>query len=268
MTHSTPRTTASVLTAWSSDIPAVPALSRGFVCECCLGPVTDHPQCFSCHAFFHLAGAPAELRSRIVPMTAALSPSRWYSALATYKGFQPELGAVLASVAHHFMTTHADRIAVRLGGPPDLVSIVPSKRGVTFEEQSLRKALVLVATTRAALQQTLEHVPLESVPRRGYNPRAFKPVGETVVGKRVLLVEDAWVTGATAVSAAGSLVEAGAAEVLVLPIARVIDAGFWPVDHPYRIAMRELWVPSDRRLWPRDSDRVRGAGTHDPAESQ
>lgn len=32
--------------------------------------------------------------------------------------------------------------------------------------------------------------------------------------------------GATAVSAAGSLVEAGAAEVLVLPIARIIDGGF------------------------------------------
>lgn len=46
------------------------------------------------------------------------------------------------------------------------------------------------------------------------------------MGKRVLLVEDAWVTGATAVSAAGSLVEAGAAEVLVLPIARIIDGGF------------------------------------------
>ena len=85
---------------------------------------------------------------------------------------------------------------------------------MTFEEQSLRKALVLVATTRAALQQTLEHVPSESVPRRGDNPRAFKPVGEAVVGKRVLL------------------------EVLVLPIARIVDGGFGRVipafDRPER----------------------------------
>jgi hypothetical protein len=43
-----------------------------------------------------------------------------------------------------------------------------------------------------------------------------------VGGKSILLIEDTWVTGQTPVSAAISLAEAGAASIVILPIARMV----------------------------------------------
>lgn len=240
-----------MLTEWSADLGSVPPIASGYTCECCLGPVTTYRQCPGCHATFHVAGAPVRLKGRIVPMTSALNPSRWYSALASYKGFQPGLGVVLASVAHHFLHSRATQIRNLLGSDPDLITIVPSKRGITYAAQSLRAALSLIEPIARRLRQTLSHVEGQTVPRRGYNPAAFAPSGTGVTGMRILLVEDAWVSGATALSAAGALLDAGATDVLIMPIARVIDQGFWPDDHPYRIAMRKPWDPDDASAWPR-----------------
>ena len=115
----------------------------------------------------------------------------------------------------------------------------------------MRRAIALVSPLREQLAQTLTHVNTEAVPRRTFNPRALAALRGAVEGRRILLIEDSWVTGATAVSAAGSLLAADAASVLILPVARVIDTGFWPEDHPYRTALREPWDPFDSNAWPR-----------------
>lgn len=247
------RTTRAILAEWAADICSIPSSSHNFVCDYCLGPVTSYRQCFGCLKVFVVAEAPTELRDRVVPMTSALSPSRWYSALSNYKRLQPELGAVIASVAHHFIASRAGHIRAALGGDPDVITIVPSKRGITYENQALRRALSMVELIGAKLHQTLVHIPGTSVPRQGYNPGTFGPGPTTVTGRRVLLIEDAWVSGATAVSAAGALLAADAASVLITPVARVVEDGFWPEDHPYRIEMRKPWAPDDASAWPRIS---------------
>lgn len=245
------QTSRTILAEWANDISAVPSSKNDFVCECCLGPVTSFQQCSGCNEVINVGRAPTSLRDRIVPMTSALNPSRWYTALASYKGgFQPDLGLVLASVAHHFLLSRAAHIRTALGGEVDIITPVPSKRGVPFERQPLRLALGRIEPIESRLQHTLNYDQTVTVARRSYAPNAFRAGPAPVAGARVLLIEDSWVSGATAVSAAGALLNSGAATVLLCPIARIIPIGFWPADHPYRTAMRVPWDP-DSSDWPR-----------------
>lgn len=245
-------TSRTILAEWGKDFGSVPAVTHDFVCRFCLGPVSTYRQCFGCNELFNVGRAPEVLKHRVVPMTSALNPSRWYSALSQYKGgFHAELGLVIATVAHHFLHSRAARIREALGGEADIISPVPSKRaGVTYETQPLRIALARATAIASRLAHTLRHDPAIPVGRTRYQPEAFTAGPTPVAGRRVLLIEDSWVTGATAISAAGALLNAGAASVLVMPIARIIRSGFWPEDHPYRAAMTQAWEP-DREQWPR-----------------
>jgi hypothetical protein len=192
---------------------------------------------------------PVALHGRAVPMTAALSPGPWYTRLWTYKQGQPEYGAVVASLVHIYLTANEARVAELLGGPPAMLTIVPSKRpGVTFATQPFLRALARVPPLRERLAHTLTFVPGQQLQRWQYNPAAFGLGPITVAGKRIVLLDDTWVTGATAVSAAGALLRDGAAAVVILSAARKIDAGFWPDTHAYRQAMA---VPYDPAAWPR-----------------
>ncbi|HEX6925389.1 MAG TPA: hypothetical protein VF167_08160 [Longimicrobiaceae bacterium] len=153
---------------------------------------------------------------------------------------------LMLSVLHH-----RSRIEELLGGAPDAFTVVPSTRGVPFNKQPLRNVLNLIVPWRRQLVQLLEHDPNVKVPRRSYRPEAFRPVG-SVEGARVVLVEDLWVSGAKAVSAAGSLIQAGAHRVVIVPIARMIDppgSAFFAADHPYFEWMME---EHDYKRWPRE----------------
>lgn len=238
-------TSRTILAEWADDFGSIPSDKHDFVCGLCLGPVSTYRQCSSCHEIFHTGRAPLALRNQVLPMTSALNPSRWYSALVQYKGgFHPELGLVLASVAHHFLQSRASMVRAALGGEIDVITPVPSKRtGVTFDNQPLRLALGRVESIEAKLRHTLVHDTTVALARRTYAPRAFTSGPNPVDGKRVLLIEDSWASGATAVSAAGALLDAGATSVLIAPIARIIPSGYWPDDHPYRAAMTNRWDP-------------------------
>lgn len=246
------RTSRTILAEWAPELGTVPSATNDFVCDLCLGPVSSYRQCSGCNEVFNVGHAPLALRTLVVPMTSALNPSPWYSVLSQYKGgFHPGLGLVLASVAHHFLQSRASMIRAALAGEVDIITPVPSKRvGVSYDNQPLRLALGRAETIETKLRQTLVHDPSVAVARRSYAPNAFIAGPTSVAGKRVLLIEDAWVSGATAVSAAGALLAAGAAAVFISPIARVIPSGFWPADHPYRAAMRARW-DADAADWPR-----------------
>lgn len=198
MVQGSRRTTRTVVTEWTGQIPAVPAASNDFVCRFCLGGVTNYPQCFACNELFNRQGVPSVLRDRIVPMTAVLSPSSWYTVLSTYKAAQPEHSAVVASVAFHFLDSRRARIEGLLGGAIDCLTIVPSKRGIDFADQPLHRALARVPPLRSRVSKALDHVREESVGRREFNPSAFRAASGAVAGARIVLIEDLWVTGATA----------------------------------------------------------------------
>jgi hypothetical protein len=130
-----------------------------------------------------------------------------------------------------------------------MLAIVPSKRpGVTFGTQPLLRALARVAPLLKRLANTLACRPRQTLQRFEYNPDVFGPGPTKVKGKRVLLIDDTWVTGATAMSAAGALQREGATKVAILVAARMVDASFWPETHPYRQAMQRPYDPAE---WPR-----------------
>jgi len=228
---------------------SVPVLATAaFVCRRCLGPAGEgYRRCLGCDRLYGSGGGgPRRLAATAVPMTTALNPSAWYSRLITYKKGYPEHLRLLGALASIWLRQHRTAIAALLRGEPDLMTVVPSKRGVDYERQPLREVLCHFGPPPFPLRQTLRH--LEGGRRHQYTPEIFAPAGASLSERRIVLVEDTWVTGATALSAAGALLGQGAAAVCILPLARCIDANFWGESHPYRTAMR---IPYDVARWPR-----------------
>jgi hypothetical protein len=230
------------------SVPGLAGLATaGCVCSQCLGPAGEgYRWCLGCDRLYGSGGAPHELAAIVVPLTTALNPSAWYSRLITYKKGYPEHLRLLGALASTWLRRHRAAVAALLGGEPGLLTVVPSKRGVDYERQPLRQALAHFGPPPFPLRQTLRH--LEGGHRHQYTPEIFAPVTTSLREQRIVLVEDTWVTGATALSAAGALLDHGAAAVCVLPLARCIDANFWGESHPYRAAMR---TPYDVARWPR-----------------
>jgi orotate phosphoribosyltransferase len=79
------------------------------------------------------------------------------------------------------------------------------------------------------------------------DPSVFDVVCD-VEDARIILVEDTWITGATALSAAGALIEAGAEAVVITPIAREMKPAYHGDDHPY---LEYLTAPYRLTVWPR-----------------
>ena len=228
----------------------VPMASWDFVCAECLGPVNEgFDRCYACEQLFVSWNGATRLSGQVVPMTTALNPSHWYRFLLTYKRGLSEHEVALGALTAVYLDQHRSAISSLLGGSPTSISVVPSKRGISYEEQPLRRALARVEGLRPQIRHLLRHTG-QSVARRAYVPRAFEPVSP-LADERVLLIEDTWVTGATALSAAGALLDHGAVAVVILPIARDIDSGFWGQAHPYRRFLKERVRAYDLSWWPR-----------------
>lgn len=228
-----------------SDLRSVPSYRDGAVCSLCRGPVSGYARCYGCKELRD--AAPFPLEGRVVPMSVAPSPGPWYSRLATYKTFHPEHMAVLASLTYLFLVTHQRRIAELLGGDFDHLAVVPSTRGVQAETQPLRRVLSMVEALEERASTPLRHVPGRKIARQSFAPDAFT-CDAGVRGGRIVLLDDTWVTGAKAASAAGALYQAGAEAVLILPIARRVQPGvYYPEDHPYFGWMME---PYELLRWP------------------
>jgi hypothetical protein len=205
--------------------------------------------CRDCARLF--PAAPGLLQGHVVPLTSALEDGPWHSQLVSCRTAEPESWSLPGGLVVRFASVHAARICELLGGSPTATTVVPSKRGRPMGEQSLFRMI------SAAVQREPESLPppqvlLEFAPdspwRHRYAPGAFRvPSGECVAGSRVVLIDDCWISGATCLSAAGALLDAGVAQVVALPIARVVSEGVWGDEHPYVRAMRE---PYDVGRWP------------------
>lgn len=176
---------------------------------------------------------PSEIADAIVPMTTAINPGDWYTRLVGYKNGNEEFQLTIVALVDIFIETHGPRIERFLGGAPDIITIVPST-SVPVERQPLWRTLHKVEQPDPRLGIVLRHRPARVIGRSLYRPSAFKVDETAVAQKRVLLIEDLRVSGATAVSAAGSLIEAGAHTVAVRPIARELrPPGRFPRANPW-----------------------------------
>jgi ComF family protein len=88
---------------------------------------------------------------------------------------------------------------------------------------SKRQSIPLDFTSLQRVRQTAPQTRLSGPERRKNVRGAFRVTApESVAGRRVLLVDDVFTTGATIQECTESLLEAGAKEVCVLTLARVI----------------------------------------------
>jgi hypothetical protein len=186
-------------------------------------------------------------------MTIAMNPSPWYSSLWTYKRAQFEENAPkVAALVYLWITTHRRRIEQLLGGPWDMMTIVPSKKeGATFDTQQLRRALALVKPIDDVLVETLRFVPGVEYGRSRYTPDIFEASTTRVRGRRVVIIEDTWITGATALSAAGALMSLGARSIVITPAAREVRPEFWDKDGPHPFCEAVRGAEYEINSWPR-----------------
>ena len=236
-----------------SELGVVAPLTNAWVCPGCLGPKGEpFDWCPGCSRL-RSAGCPEEVLQATVPATIAERPGPWYNRLATYKAGQPRYGLHVVSVFWTFLRSRRDEIERQLGGPVSVITPVPSKRGRSYSEQPLRSALSSAKEIDDLLAPMVTYQRVSDVEnlRASYYPQCFQLMGEPPSGQRILLVEDTWVSGATTVSAAGSLLEQGADSVLAVPIARVLDTIYWESSPYVAWINKRVPVSYDSTPWPR-----------------
>lgn len=219
------------------------------VCDLCRGPVNPtFALCIGCERLLRSGPVPESLRSVIVPMTTAIDPSPWYSRLIAYKRGVRGHWPVIAALVETFLSVNRIRLRRISNGPPNELTAVPSKRGVDFRHQALVGVLRRSARLGSSVGHLLTFRSDASLGRSQYDPSVFEPGPRSVVDRRVVLIEDTWVTGATCLSAAGALLEYGARSVVVMPIGRCINESFWRATAPeYLDAIERSYEP----VWPR-----------------
>lgn len=196
---------------------------RQDACPLCAG-ICGHlfRQCAGCNTLMK-AGANRELLSRVLPITTALDPGPWYTSMLTYKGGQPERGYYLAAALAATVKTFGDSLAAALGGVPELVCVTPSSRGVPLEDQPLYGVVQAAQDWLPPIAPLLTHVPGEKKPNNTARPEVYTGDRRAIEGRRILLVDDTWVSGGSVTSAAMRLEQLGAAGVVMLVLARRIE---------------------------------------------
>lgn len=212
-----------------------PAAEPG-VCATCHGPARDgRHHCWCCRSVARALGV--ERIGPVVPM-ALFAPGdplhmvlRGYkdaTALAARRQYARRLGAHIG----HFLRVHAECMA-GLGGSWDAVAAVPSSRGRTPRsgagQLSRKPAEHPMASVIDAVPElsSLVRVVLQTgvgTARHLTPDRAAFAAGRSVAGRRVLLLDDTWVTGARMASAAVALRTAGATVVAMVVAGRLTRA--------------------------------------------
>jgi hypothetical protein len=134
---------------------------------------------------------------------------------------------VLGAVIWRWVDAHERCMAREIGldgDAFDVVTTVPSGSIERDEGHPLRGIVGGLVTPLSPRFERVLRRSAKEVPKREVDPEKYTvPESQDIRGKSILLVEDAWVTGSNAESAAGALKAAGAAKVAVLVVGRVLD---------------------------------------------
>jgi predicted amidophosphoribosyltransferase len=153
-------------------------------------------------------------------MSTANNPSPWYSGIVNYKNGGNQSHTLVASLVAAYIAEHLSRINALLGDDYTQIVVVPSTRGRAFAVHPLPQAIRRIIALKDRISDSLSHVPGSTIGRQEYNPSIFAVDASSVRDGRIVLIEDLWVSGSKAVSAAGALLQAGASAVVILPIVR------------------------------------------------
>lgn len=234
------------LSDWLDKINNVPSESTDGACEFCLGACNSgYRNCYKC-AYDWMVQDPAIRRAcdLILACTVAVSPSEWYNVMSQYKrgSQQPSYTNLVATVLHVWLKVHWGRLADALGEPPAVVVAVPSRLATPptplqyiVEVQPLFGGLVSYNAIRYCRQAG---TPWK---RKRLEPGAFEVNHQVISDQCVILVEDTWVTGSTALSAALAVRRAGAKRLALISIARMVYKT--PMTDAYRNFSAPPWDP-------------------------
>jgi hypothetical protein len=195
-------------------------------CRTCRGPVqAGFARCYQCDlAHARCAGLLADV---VAPIAYAVKGGRLAGDLWRYKSGAagaPEAGARLTAMLARFLREHSDQVwqAANMAVGPELAAIVPSGQGRPGPHP-------LAGIVASCVDVPI--VPLSTAPGAAARARGLADgvaagwltVGGAVAGTDVLLVDDTWVSGASAQSAAAALKAAGARRVALVVIGRHVD---------------------------------------------
>ena len=199
-------------------------------------------RCYQCDlAHARCGGLLADV---VAPVAYAVKGGRLAGDLWRYKSGAAgaaEAGARLTVMLARFLREHSDQVwrAAGMIAGPGLAAVVPSGQG----RPGPHPLLGIVASC-----VDVPIVPLSAAPGAAARARGLADgvavgwltVGGAVAGADVLLVDDTWVSGASAQSAAAALKAAGARRVALVVIGRHVD----PADHRSAEFLRALRAKS------------------------
>lgn len=202
------------------------------VCRRCHGPSAQGPECWCCREVGRLLAQDPGSGPGLVPLALCRPGDALHGVLRRYKD-APALSArrhhagVLAEMLQAFLARHGSCLEQAVG-PWDTLTLVPSTVRPPATGQAARPLDVVVS--RVGELQGLYRLDLERGPGRARHlapaPDAFRLAGSSAADtspRRVLVLDDTWVTGARARSAAAALASAGAMVVAVVAIGRTVD---------------------------------------------
>jgi fructose 1,6-bisphosphatase len=195
-------------------------------CRTCRGPVqAGYARCYQCDlAHARCGGLLADV---VAPVAYAVKGGRLAGDLWRYKSGTPgaaEAAARLAAMLAGYVREHGDQVwrAAGMTAGPGLAAVVPSGQG----RAGPHPLLGIVASC-----VDVPIVPLSAAPGAAARSRGLADgvavgwlmAGGAVAGADVLLVDDTWVSGGSAQSAAVALKAAGARRVALVVIGRHVD---------------------------------------------
>jgi len=212
-------------------------------CVTCFGPVSDGlRRCYQCGR--HWAAAPEHLADVVVPMAYAVRGTLLARDLWRYKN-GPAAAASrdrLRMMALGFLRDHGACVwrAAGMGPGPDAWAVVPTGRGrLAVHPPSSHPPAGHPPPAHPSATHPLASLvaPYLRRPLVTFTPRADRAdrgrdldpewlrVRTSVRGRAVLLLDDTWVTGSSAQSAAVALKLAGASQVAIVVLGRYLDPG-------------------------------------------
>jgi hypothetical protein len=201
------------------------------VCRICCGPTSErHAVCFACLWVSRRLGHPL---ATVVPVRLCPLPSALYAVLMGYKESpvseaRRRFAPMVRDLFDGFLAHHDGCLAAAGGGPVGLVLPVPSSarpagsplNGVAGLSATVHARVAGTHWSPAALVRSEAPVAhMRPAPRAFETPPACRA---RVAGTRVLLLDDTYVSGARAQSAAAALRRAGARSVVILVLGRVL----------------------------------------------
>ena len=195
-------------------------------CRTCRGPVqAEFARCYQCDlAHARCGGLLADV---VAPVAYAVKGGRLAGDLWRYKSGTKgaaEATTRLTAMLARFLGEHGGQVwrAAGMAAGPGLAAVVPSGQGRPGEHPLLG----MVASCVDVPIVPLSAVPAAKARSRGLSDGVavgWLTVGAPVAGADVLLVDDTWVSGGSAQSAAAALKAAGARRVALVVLGRHVD---------------------------------------------